>query len=84
MRLKLVDQIGYLDDAVQKAAELADIDEDARLIVYRRTEFPDDTLYNNRLSVDSRASAPLVNVELPGKWRTGFYYLWPAAAEGMY
>jgi len=83
LRLKLVDQVGYLENAIQRAAELADISEDARVIVYRRSEFPDDTVYNNRLSAAGRQDAPLVHLELPGKWRTGFYYLWPAAAEGL-
>lgn len=83
LRLKMVDQIGYLDDAVQRAADLAGIGADARVIVYRRTEFPDDTVYNNRLSAAGRENLPLVNLELPGKWRTGFYYLWPAAADGL-
>ena len=83
LRLKLVDGIGYIDDAVRKAAELAEIGEDARLVVYRRTEFPNDTVYNTRISAVDHGTGPLVNLELPGKWRTGFYYLWPAAAEEM-
>lgn len=83
LRLNLVDAVGYLDDAVLQAARLAGIDEDARLVVYRRTEFPDDTVYNNRISAGDRGTMPLVDLNLPGKWRTGFYYLWPAAAESV-
>jgi ClpP class serine protease len=37
----LVDKVGYLDEAVSKAANLAGLSEDAKVVVYRRTRnFP--------------------------------------------
>jgi protease IV len=80
LRLGLVDQIGYLDDAVRKTTRIAGLPEDAKVIVYRRTEYPDDNLYNN--SFGGRPGIPQVNLvdlgledTLP-PFRSGFYYLW--------
>lgn len=79
-RLGLVDKVGYLEDALSQARALAGLPVDASIIVYRRTEYPDDTLYNT-----ATASAPggsgkitLIDLSLP-EWVTGFYYMWPAA-----
>jgi protease-4 len=44
LKLGLVDKIGYLEDAVREAKMLADLPEDAKIVVYRRTEYPDDNL----------------------------------------
>jgi protease-4 len=80
--LGLVDQIGYLENAVDRAKKLAGLDEDARVIVYRRTEYPDDNIYNTSTRYDGHAKASLISMELPGSLnhiQTGFYYLWPAA-----
>lgn len=81
LRLKLIDKIGYLSDAVKDTKKLAGLKEDARVIVYRRTSVPEDNYYNT-----SGASAQSVNlsafrVELPEYLhaKAGFYYLWPGA-----
>ena len=79
---KLVDQVGYLNDAVFKAKELAGLPREARVVVYRRTEYPDDTVYNTRVSWEGGRGVSLVDVDLPasmGDLQAGFYYLWPAA-----
>jgi protease-4 len=81
MELGLVDQIGYLENAVDQAKELAGLAEDARVIVYRRTEYPDDNIYNTSTRYgDGKVS--LISMELPGSLsqvQTGFFYMWPAA-----
>jgi len=81
LELGLVDEIGYLDNAVDEAKKLAGLAEDAKVVVYRRSEYPDDNIYNTSTRYDG-AGASLVSVELPGALshvQTGFYYLWPAA-----
>lgn len=80
LTLGLIDEIGYLSDAVDRTRSLAGLADDARVIVYRRTEYADDTLYNSR--TDGPAPHPLSGL-VPGPLRlsadTGFYYLWSAA-----
>ena len=82
LKLGLVDEIGYLKKAVRQAKELAGLPEDARVVVYRRTEYPDDNLYNTSTRYDEGHGSP-ISLKLPGslnRLATGFYYLWPAAA----
>jgi protease-4 len=81
LELGLVDEIGYLENAVRQAKKLAGLAEDAKVVVYRRTEYPDDNIYNTSTSFGG-AKASLISMELPGSLnhiQTGFYYLWPAA-----
>ena len=82
LKLGLVDRIGYLDEALSQAKKLADLPEDAKVVVYRRTEYPDDNLYNTSTSrYDGRGPA-LISLELPpslSELQTGFYYLWQPA-----
>ncbi|UCF90063.1 MAG: signal peptide peptidase SppA [Desulfobacterales bacterium] len=83
LKLGLVDQIGYLNDAVSQAKKLAGLPEDAKIVVYRRTEYPDDNLYNTATTRSGGSGLSLVAVDLPGYWSelsTGFYYLWAPAA----
>ncbi len=82
--LSLIDRIGYLKDAVDKAKSIASLDEESRVILYRRTEHPDDNLYNSTTNRLAGISPPLVHLGIPeglAAFRTGFYYLWPAAAN---
>ena len=84
LELGLVDEIGYLDKAVRQAKKIAGLPENAKVVVYRRTEYPDDNLYNTATRYDE-GHGSLVSFELPvslNHMRTGFYYLWPAAAMG--
>jgi protease IV len=79
LRLGLVDKVGYLDDALAKARELANLPHDAKLVVYRRSTYPDDNLYNT-----SRAALPTGNPTLVDlgfaepltSLQGGCYYLW--------
>ncbi|MFP4516834.1 MAG: signal peptide peptidase SppA [bacterium] len=74
----LVDDIGYVRDAVRSVRELAGLDENSRLVAYRRTVSPHDTAYNfsamefapgpTHLGTDLKRF-----LSLPG---SGFYYLW--------
>lgn len=76
LELGLVDSIGYFDNAVAAAHELAGLDE-ASVVVYRREPFPNDTPYN---TITAQAgSAPFVEMPLARPLNvpsTGFYYLW--------
>jgi protease-4 len=76
--LGLVDEIGYLSDAVSAAKKIAGLDEDARVVVYRRTEYANDTIYNPATRARGGADLPRIGLESLGI-RTGFYYLWPYA-----
>lgn len=82
LALGMIDEIGYLDDAVSKARSLAGLPSDARVVVYRRAEFPDDTIYNTTGALQGGGRpVSLVQAGLPGypdlgNFDTGFYYLW--------
>ncbi len=83
LRLKLIDKIGYVKSAIAEARDLAGLPKDARVIVYRRTRYPNDNVYAISSARGSGGSAPLVDVSLPGiipSLQSGFYYLW---APGM-
>jgi protease-4 len=80
LALGLVDQIGYLENAVDRAKKMAGLEEDAKVIVYRRTEYPDDNIYNTSTRYGD-GNVSLVSMKLPGSLsqvQTGFFYLWPA------
>jgi protease-4 len=81
--LGLIDEIGYLDDAVARAKTLAGLPENAQVVVYRRTEFPDDNLYNTATLQTNPGRLSLVDLGLPVSLAVstpGFYYLWLPAA----
>jgi protease-4 len=80
----LVDSLGYMDDALKEAKNLAGLPEDARVVVYRRTRFPDDNPYNP-ITMEGAGRVPgLIQMDLfeiisaPG---AGFYYLWAPEYE---
>jgi protease-4 len=82
--LGLVDRVGYLADAVEEARGIAGVGEDARLVVYRRSDFADDTLYNTATAQSTGVPA-LIDLGLDGITAmpdAGFHYLWlPAETE---
>jgi protease-4 len=82
LELGMVDEIGYLNQAITKAKQLADLPDNARVVVYRRTEYPDDNIYNTSTRYGG-GDLSVISVDLlPGalnQFRTGFYYMWPAA-----
>jgi protease-4 len=81
LKLGLVDKIGYLSDAVKESKMLAGISKDARVVVYRCNEFPEDNYYNTAGIASEDLNISVINIELPESLslKTGFYYLWPGA-----
>ena len=82
LKLKLIDRVGYLDDAVEEARILAGMEENPRVVVYRRLEYPNDNLYNTATSTDGADRLAVIQVDLPVSMRgldAGFYFIWPAA-----
>ena len=81
LKLGLVDKIGYLSDAVKESKMLASVSKDARVVVYRRNEFPEDNYYNMAGISSEDLNISVINIELPESLslKTGFYYLWPGA-----
>jgi protease-4 len=79
LKLGLVDNIGYLSDAVKESKKLANVSDDARVIVYRRAEFPEDNYYNVAGVASEDVAISAINIDLlePFSLKTGFYYLWP-------
>ena len=61
----LVDKIGYLSDAVVEAKKLAGLPDDAKVVVYRRVEYPDDNLYNTATTQYGGKGLSLINLDLP-------------------
>lgn len=81
-KLGMVDKIGYLSDAIATAKKMAGLTEDARVIVYRRTEYANDNIYNPVTTQAAGAGSPLVDTGMFGQLaniQPGFYYLWPTA-----
>jgi protease-4 len=82
LELGMVDEIGYLSQAIAKAKQLAKLPDNARVVVYRRTEYPDDNIYNTSTRYGG-GDFSVISVDLlPDAltpFRTGFYYIWPAA-----
>lgn len=79
LRLGLVDQIGYLDDAIEKTTKIAGLPENPKIVVFRRTEYPDDNLYNTQTSRPEIAEINLLDpglTESLSPFRSGCYYLW--------
>ena len=76
----LIDQVGYLTDAIEKAKSLASLSPDAKVVTYRRYKTEDDNIYNpavhqfNSADINYSALSTLSAVQ-----EAGFYYIWPAA-----
>lgn len=80
-QLGLVDQIGYLNDAIDKTKTLAGLSPDASVVTYRRYEADDDNIYNpamRRQGGDINVGGSALSL-LTAAQDAGFYYIWPAA-----
>jgi protease IV len=80
----LVDEVGYLTDALDKARSLAGLHADSKVVVYRRSHFANDNIYNPMLMSAGSGSPSLVDLGLPRHLTrnlTGFYYLWVPGLE---
>jgi protease-4 len=78
LELGMIDEIGYLSDAVEQTKEMADLPSDAKVVVYRRSEFKDDNIYNIATQSFSGPSSlsqlnRLTRMVAP---QPGFYYMW--------
>jgi protease-4 len=84
-QLGLVDDIGYLKDAVAKAKSLAGLKADAKVVTYRRQESEEDNIYNPAMS--GPLGGPEANLPTLSRFlsipEAGFYYMWPAAVGGQ-
>ncbi len=79
LRLGLVDQVGYLDDAIKKTAQMTGLPENPKVVVYRRSEVADDNLYNTTSSKPGILEINVIDLGLTEAippLRSGFYYLW--------
>ena len=84
LNLKLVDRIGYMEDALAEARQRAGTPEDSKVIVYRRTEYPDDNIYNPTTSYEGGRPAVILDTGLSRlipALPSGFYYLWHPALD---
>ncbi len=85
LRMKLIDRIGYMDNAISEAVVVAGLSKDARVVVYRRAKYPNDNVYNTSTSSSIDGSRSLVDLNLPRIFpnlEPGFYYMWTPGAEG--
>jgi protease-4 len=85
LQLNLIDSIGYLDDAISEAKGLASLSKEAKVVIYRRSEYPNDNPYNTSLSWSNEPGLPLIDVNLREFIPTlapGFYYLWTPGTMG--
>lgn len=85
LKLGMVDRVGYISEAIRVAKKLAELPENAKVIVYRRTEFPDDNLYNTSTSQYEGRGPSIVSLGLPASltsYQAGFYYLWQPGVMG--
>jgi protease-4 len=80
-KLGLVDQVGYLNDAVAKAKALAGLAEDARVVTFRRRPAEDETIYNPSAGAQRDGLSAMASLLAPlsAAGDTGFWYLWPMA-----
>ncbi len=74
LELKLIDEIGYFDDAFRKALALASL-RTARLVAYTYYPRSKTNIYAARLGDYAPPEAKMLESYL-GALRTGFYYLW--------
>lgn len=81
LKLGLLDKVGYLPDAVVEAKKLAELAADSKVVVYRRSDYPEDNMYNIASVSTEDAGRSAINIELPESLslKAGFYYLWPGA-----
>ena len=79
----LVDGIGYMEDALTRARQLANLPEDCKVVIYRRIAYPDDTIYNAQ-QMRFEGHPALIDLGLPSpltEHLSGFYYLWTPGIE---
>ncbi len=86
LKLGLIDRIGYMQDAVSRAKKLAELASEAKVVAYRRADYPDDNIYNPGSSKAGEEGFSLGGVNVPNHLLpppSGFYYLWLPGAAGI-
>jgi len=81
--LGLIDNIGYLTDAVKSARTLAKLSDNSRVVIYRHTEYFDDNIYNSS-SNDYFGQLPVIDLGVlntASSMPAGFYYLWLTGSD---
>jgi protease-4 len=83
----LVDRLGGPRDAIARAKALAGLKEDAKVVVYRRQKYADDTWFNAATGEwgggEGKAFGVNISLESLGMpMEAGLYYLWPQALPG--
>jgi protease-4 len=84
LKMGLVDEIGYLNDAIAQAQKLAGLPENSRVVVYRRSEHANDNVYNDATTRAPVTDKPLIDLGVAGgvtDLPSGFYYLWTTAVS---
>ena len=79
LELNLIDRVGYMNDAISEAKDLAGLPKGAKVVAFRRGKYPDDNIYNTSVSGPAGAASPLARLALPDvlpALQPGFYYLW--------
>jgi len=81
LKLGLVDKIGYISDAVKEAKKIANLSENARIVIFRHEQAADINYYNSGVAASAALNISAINLELPEimNFKAGFYYLWPGA-----
>lgn len=71
----LLDGTGFLDDAIDRAADLADVT-NPKVILYKRPYGYEGSIYANTHLPSPAMRQPLVNLPEGTMLESGFYYLW--------
>ena len=82
LKLGLIDKICFLDGALSECKGLANLPEDARIVIYRRKYYPNDNIYNTSHSQYRGAKTSLIDIGILrdlGSIKSGFYSIWPGA-----
>jgi len=80
--LGLIDRVGYLDEALTEAMRISGLPQKAKVVVYRRTVFPNDNVYNPLTTGSHLSTKPILDLGIPDpthQLSPGFYYIWTPA-----
>jgi len=78
-KLGLIDRTGYIQDALDEVKKLAGLPDNARVVVYRRSNYPDDNYYNPITMNNGGKTLYLIDSGINKSsaiLAPGFYYLW--------
>jgi protease-4 len=73
-----------MPDALSEAKKRSGLPDDARVVVYRRLDYPNDNIYNPVTSYEGGRPTAVLDLGLPRllpAGHAGFFYLWHTAAN---